>query len=123
MRKYSKPFFTTVYDQERLIQLQTIYVLNRAGYDGACTICKICKTDELLFATHSFTNSRTNREAAKRQDSFHYEGKRPRGNTAGKDSSQLSGRLFSPSDRIHICKKLSHHFLLYWYGIGMGSLE
>ena len=26
---------------------------------------------------------RTNREAAKRQDSFHYEGKRPRGNTAG----------------------------------------
>ena len=43
--------------------------------------CKYWPPD---FATHYFTNSRTNREAAKRQDSFHYEGKRPRGNTAGK---------------------------------------
>ena len=34
-------------------------------------------------------------------------------------SSQLSGRLFSPSD---ICKKLSHHFLLY-FPIGMGSYD
>ena len=34
-------------------------------------------------------------------------------------SSQLPGRLFSPSD---ICKKLSHHFLLH-LPIGMGSYD
>ena len=35
------------------------------------------------------------------------------------DSTQLPGRLFSPSD---ISKKLSHHFLLH-FPIGMGSYD
>ena len=34
-------------------------------------------------------------------------------------AAQLPGRLFSPSG---ICKKLSHHFLLY-FPIGMGSYD
>ena len=35
------------------------------------------------------------------------------------DTSQLPGRLFSPSDN---CKKLSHNFLLH-FSIGMGSYD